>query len=83
MNQITRSMISAAAGDRNQLSSYRQLLVVDRMKMDKFFSVFLENETMSEEDITTPAWFTYKEMSKSYNNVNTLINTIDYYIRLS
>lgn len=65
----------------NQLIDIRNQLVVEKMKMDKFFSVFLDESEMDEQDTNTPEWVTYREMLKSYERVNQLIKSTDYYIK--
>lgn len=64
-----------------QLINIRNQLVVEKMKLDKFFSVFLDESEMDEQDTNTPEWVTYREMLKSYERVNQLIKSTDYYIK--
>lgn len=65
----------------NQLIDIRNQLVVEKMKLDKFFSVFLDESEMDDQDTNTPEWVTYREMLKSYERVNQLIKSTDYYIK--
>lgn len=64
----------------NQLPGIRGELIVEKMKLDKFFSVFLDENEMDDNDTTTPEWVTYHEMLKTYERVNQLIKSTDYYI---
>lgn len=75
---IKHSDIVDAQGQ--QLFNIKNQLIVEKMKLDKFFSKFLDANEMDEEDTTTPEWFTYKEMLKDYERVNKLIKSADYYI---
>lgn len=78
---ITRSLIAeTAAHSYNELFNIKNTLVVEKMKLDKFFSVFLDSAEMDEEDVNTPEWVTYREMLKNYERVNTLITATDYYL---
>lgn len=64
-----------------ELPALKNKLVIDKMKLDRFFSVFLDKYEMTEEDLDTPEWFTYREMLKEYDRVNHLIKTTDYRIQ--
>jgi len=64
--------------DTEQLVQIENGLVVDKMKLDRFFSVFLEENEMDETDTTTPEWFTYKEMLKEYDRVEQLLTATRY-----
>lgn len=64
----------------SQLHGIRTQLIVEKMKMDKFFSIFLDNNEMDDQDTNTPEWATYREMIKSYERLNHLIKSTDYYI---
>ena len=75
---ITMNDITSAAP--NQLHDIRTQLVVEKMKMDKFFSIFLDSHEMDDQDTNTPEWATYREMIKSYERLNHLIKSTDYYI---
>lgn len=59
------------------------VLVVEKMKMDRFFSEFLE-ETESEMNesntFDSPAWVTYKQKLKEYANIESFLNQSKYYL---
>jgi len=76
---ISRSEITNATPSK--LLSIRNELIVDKMKLDKFFSVFLDEHDLTEENTCTPEWHTYKEMLKNYETIQSLINSTDYYIK--
>lgn len=65
---------------RTRLFEIKSQLMVDQMKLDRFFSVFLNENEMTEEDLDTPEWITYREMTKNYADLQRLIKTTDYYI---
>lgn len=78
MSTITQKQLYEASAD--QLDAIRTQLIVDKMKMDKFFSIFLDESEMDDQDTTTAEWTTYREMLKSYERINQLIKSTDYYI---
>ena len=75
---ITRSEIHNAGPE--QLLTIRDQLIVEKMKLDKFFSIFLDENEMDDDNTNSPEWVTYREMLKSYERVNQLIKSTDYYI---
>ena len=60
----------------------RQTLIVERMKLDKFFSMFLEKfERQMDPDRTdTPVWKLYKNKLKEYEKVSHELRTTQYWI---
>jgi hypothetical protein len=74
---ITINDIVSASTPR--LHEMKSQLLVARMRMDKFFSLFLDNAELTEDDASSE-WKVYKEMLKDYDQVNHLIKTTDYYI---
>lgn len=60
----------------------RQNLLVERMKMDKFFSMFLEKfeRKMDPDKTDTPIWKLYKQKVKEYDKLNHGIKTAEYWI---
>lgn len=75
---LTRQQIADA--NYGQLLSYRNDMVVAKMKLDKFFSVFLDEYDLPEDDTMTPEWVTYREMLKQYGLTDSLKRQIDYRI---
>lgn len=75
---ITLQEISGASYDR--LCEIKNNLIVQKMKLDRFFSVFLDSVELSDENVGDDDWTTYREMLKDYNEVEHLIRTTDYYI---
>ena len=60
----------------------RNQLILERMKLDKFFSMFLEKfERQMDPDRTdTPVWKLYKAKLKEYDKVQHEIKATDYWI---
>lgn len=63
-----------------ELQDIKNTLIVRKMKLDKFFSIFLESVELTEENVGDDNWTTYREMLKDYDQVEHLIRTTDYYI---
>lgn len=66
--------------DPNQLTDIELRLIVEKMKLDKFFSIFLDNNDFDESDTTTDEWVTYREMMKEYGRVDHLLTAVRYRI---
>jgi hypothetical protein len=60
----------------------RQNLIVEKMKLDKFFSMFLEKfeRKMDPDNTNTPIWNLYKSKLKEYDKLNHGIRTAEYWI---
>jgi len=60
----------------------RQTLIIEKMKMDKFFSMFLEKfeRKMDPDKTDTPIWNLYKTKLKEYDKLNHGIRTAEYWI---
>ena len=57
-------------------------LVVKKMKLDKFFSMFLEKfeRKMDPDNTDTPVWKLYKTKLKEYGNINQEIKNTQYWL---
>jgi len=64
-----------------ELEDLRMQLYMERMKLDRFFTVFLDNNEFDKNDSAAPEWVTYNEMYKNYNDITSLIKTADYRLR--
>jgi hypothetical protein len=82
MNTIQE--LSNLAGDRNYqaLADSRQTMLVERMKLDKFFSLFLDKfeRKMDPENTDTPIWKLYKNKLKEYEELQRSIKSSTYYL---
>ena len=58
-------------------------LIVEKMKMDRFFTLFLDKfeRKMDPDNTDTPVWKLYKQKSKEYSELNGVITTADVYIK--
>lgn len=65
-----------------ELLNKRHELLVQKMKMDKFFSLFLEKfeRKMDPEKPNTPIWKLYKEKMKEYGVLSQEIKNNEYWI---
>jgi hypothetical protein len=57
-------------------------LICQKMKLDKFFSMFLEKyeRKMDPDNTDTPIWKLYKTKLKEYDNINREIKATKYWI---
>lgn len=77
-------MITAQQISKSNLAELQAVyakLSVDRMKLDRFFTVFLDNAVMDQDDPDSDDWITYREMLKNYDQVKSLIKTTEYYLQ--
>jgi hypothetical protein len=60
----------------------RNALIMERMKLDKFFSMFLEKfeRKMDPDRTDTPVWKLYKTKLKEYDKVQSGIKAAEYWI---
>jgi hypothetical protein len=61
----------------NNQQEYQEI-IVKKMVLDKFFSVFLEENPLDEETPTTPEWQTYKQKLKEYITVSNRLKVLEY-----
>ena len=80
----TLQQLSALAGDRNYdgIRKVQSELFVERMKMDKFFSMFLDKfeRKMDPDNTDTPVWKLYKAKLKEYGELERAIKSSNYYM---
>jgi len=81
---ITVEQLSAMAGERNYqgIADAKAQLLVERMKLDKFFSMFLDKfeRKMDPENTNTPIWKLYKQKMKEYGELERTIKSSNYYL---
>lgn len=81
---ITVEQLSAMAGERNYqgIADAKAQLLVERMKLDKFFSMFLDKfeRKMDPENTNTPIWKLYKQKMKEYGELERTIKSSTYYL---
>lgn len=68
--------------DMDLITKYNNLLA-ERMKMDKFFTMFLEKfeRKMDPDRTDTPIWKLYKQKHKEYGQLCQEIRNTNYYIQ--
>lgn len=84
MNSSYLKIVSLAS-ERNLagVANAQMELYVERMKMDKFFTMFLDKfeGKMDPENTNTPVWNLYKKKMKEYDAINQSIKAADYYLK--
>jgi len=63
-----------------ELQALQRDLHIQRMKLDKFFSTFLDQTDFDPEDTSSPDTITYNEMAKTYRNVSRMIDIVNFYL---
>jgi hypothetical protein len=66
--------------DRKELLN---TLIIERMHLDKFFSMFLEKfeRKMSPDNTDTPIWKLYRKKLKEYDDVSRQIKSAEYWLK--
>lgn len=86
MNPAYPKIVSCAT-DRNYTAivEIQNNLFVERMKMDKFFSMFLDKfeRKMDPDNTNTPVWKLYKAKLKEYAELQQAITAAKYYLTKS
>lgn len=61
----------------------RQELLIEKMKLDKFFTMYLDKfeKKMDPETPNTPIWKLYKTKSAEYNKLCQEIRNVEYWIK--
>lgn len=76
--------LSQLAGERNYqaIADAKSHMLVERMKLDKFFSLFLDKfeRKMDPDNTDTPIWKLYKAKLKEYEELQRSIKSSDYYL---
>jgi hypothetical protein len=68
---------------KTQLIEQQTLLMADKMKLDKFFSMYLDRvgSKMDADVPNTPEWKLYKQKYNEYESLTRRIRVLDYYIK--
>jgi hypothetical protein len=66
----------------SKINEYQELLGV-KMRLDKFFSMFLDQygDQMDSDNTDTPVWKLYKAKLKDYDNVSRSIKEAEYWMK--
>lgn len=73
---ITRGAILQAKPE--ELSSIYSNLTVEKMKLDKWFSDFLDTNELSDTDYDTQEWKTYRKYLREYKKIESALFTTSY-----
>mgnify|MGYP006294452469 CR=1 FL=1 len=83
MSNETKILAMASYQDYKGIAERQSELIVEKMKLDRFFSMFLDKfEKKMNPDLTdTPVWKLYKNKLKEYEDVQRAIKLSDYYLK--
>lgn len=76
------SQYTTQADTTVSVSQLHTFFVIEKMQLDKYFSVFLEeNETEmnQSENFDSPSWETYRKKMKEYDDIERLVTHSKYY----
>ena len=72
------TIIRTREGD---LAAAYNFFIIERAKMDKYFSEFLEqNDDEMSENFDSPSWKVYREKLKEYDTIQRFIKTSNFYL---
>jgi hypothetical protein len=77
--KVTKQQIDQA--NSVELANIREGLQAEKMKLDKFFTAFLANTKLDENDLDNPDWTVYHEMLKDYDRASSQIQYVQYRLR--
>ena len=77
------TVYDVARADKESLKTMYSNLLKERMRQDKFFSMFLEKfeRKMDHDKADTPIWKFYKKKREHYANIASLIKSAEYQMR--
>jgi hypothetical protein len=84
MNPNYTKIVSLATDrDYDGIKTIYGQLVVDRMRLDKFFSMYLDKfeRKMDPEKTSTPVWDLYKKKMREYGELQQVIKAAEYYMK--
>ena len=84
MNPNYSKIVSCATDqDFNSMKTIYSSLLTDRMKLDKFFTLYLDKfeRKMDPEKSSTPIWALYKKKLKEYGDLQQAIKAAEYYLK--
>jgi hypothetical protein len=84
MNPVYQKIVTASAfGDVEEIQKLYIQLLNEKMKMDKFFSMFLDKlgNKMDADETDTPVWKLYRQKSKEYSELEQAIKAANYYLK--
>jgi hypothetical protein len=80
---VAYQKIVEASGNRAELEKLYMELIVEKMKLDKFFSMFLDKfeSKMDCEEPNTPIWKLYRTKHKEYGDIDQAVKAAQYYMK--
>lgn len=72
-----------ASDPNTSLWEIYQAFVAEKMQLDKYFSVYLEEhelEMNKDNDYSSEVWETYKKKLKEYNDIDISLRRVKYYL---
>lgn len=80
---IMYNVYDVARADKASLKTIYSDLLKERMRQDKFFSMFLEKfeRKMNDDKTDTPIWRLYKKKCEAYSVIASLIKSAEYAMR--
>jgi hypothetical protein len=72
-----------AADPAATITEIHQTFLIEKMKLDKYFSIFLdenEEEMNQSENFDSPAWKTYRSKLKEYDAIERFVSQSKYYL---
>lgn len=84
MNPAYQKIVSASTfGDVDEIQKIYVQLLNDKMKMDKFFSMFLDKlgNKMDADKTDTAVWKLYRQKTKEYSELDQAIKAANYYLK--
>lgn len=84
MNAAYQQLVTASANnDTETISQIYITLLNQKMKLDKFFSMFLDKlgDKMDADETDTPVWKLYREKTKEYSELEQAIKAANYYLK--
>ena len=84
MNPNYNKIVSLATDrDYGSIKGIYGQLIVERMRLDKFFSMYLDKfeRKMDPEKTNTPIWDLYKKKLREYGDLQQVIKAAEYYMK--
>lgn len=83
MSNESQILSYASYQDYPAIAVRQSELLIERMKLDKFFSMYLDKfeKKMSPEVTDTPVWALYKKKLREYEDVQRAIKLSEYYLK--
>lgn len=75
-----RHIAGMSAMGVGELRVLRHDLLVEKMKLDKFFSIFLDENELDPDNKDTVEWQLYNDMTNQYRTTDRLIRITDFYL---